>query len=104
MHCRAHLWSTEILHNLQKEVQINDQKQGSGFGHTIMPWLGRYSLIRTWLSADGNSPDSSYIFCVRFVNHGGTARERVRIDMLAEHMKNNTKQQKQKLIAGDQPY
>ena len=46
-----------------------------GEGQTIMPWLGKYSLMRTWLIADGNSPDSSHIFCVRFVNHGGTVRK-----------------------------
>lgn len=40
-----------------------------------MPWLGWYSFMRTWLIGDGNSPDSSDIFCVKFVNHGGTAIE-----------------------------
>lgn len=48
-----------------------------------MPWLGWYSFMRTWLIGDGNSPDSSDILCVKFVNHGGTTRETYH-DILAE--------------------
>lgn len=43
---------------------------------TIMPWLGRYSFMRTWLIAEGNNPDSSVILWVIFVNQEGTATDR----------------------------
>lgn len=43
---------------------------------TIIPWSGKYSLISTWLIADGNNFDSSYILCVTFVSQGGTAKQK----------------------------
>lgn len=49
-----------------------------GLGQTIMPWLGRYSLTRMWLIGKGNSPETSYTFCVIFFSQGGTEGQRKR--------------------------
>lgn len=40
---------------------------------TIMPCSGRYSLISTWLIAEGNKPVCLYIRSVISSNQGGTA-------------------------------
>lgn len=40
---------------------------------TMIPWFGWYSLIKTWLIAEGNKPVHWQIRSVIFVSHEGTA-------------------------------
>lgn len=68
-----------------------ERSRGGGPGQTIMPWLGWYSFMRTWSIGDGNNPDSSDIFCVKFVNHEGTAIERYSINRKKNQQINKTK-------------